>query len=86
MNIHFCLFDKECREYDAPRRVYIHFTRGSIFIGATAQLYLPRIGYTKFRSPIVWHPKGGGKVRQPTKWSSPHAMNIIFVPPDFDKK
>lgn len=48
---------------DVPRRLYIHFKRGSLIIGARTQAWLPKIGYLQSRWawwPIVWRPTRKG--------------------------
>lgn len=65
--MHWCLFDEECRGYDAPRRVYVNTPWGSLIVAATkddgTQVWLPGVGYTRRYSPVVWHPRVKDKKR-----------------------
>lgn len=69
--LHFCPLDRDCREFGAPCRLYVHLPWGSLIIGFTlrawTQVWLPwktrvdwgagRSNYSRWWSPVVWHPR-----------------------------
>lgn len=60
--VHACILDADCRRWGSPRRLHL-FTPWGVLILAVGynswtQAWLPRLGYQRWWSPIVWHPRG----------------------------